>query len=904
MGLRAQYPAFMPEFKVMNTKTDIQLHNAVNGAVVLLRGLTVEDDGQGGFFQWDATSITAPDGVNVFAVTGVVTGRWLRMNVYAGSTGTVTSVATNNGTGITGGTITTTGTLAIDTGSVISTKANVNSKTITINAGSNITISQAATQNLGTPPVYTINATAPGTGTVTSVALAAPSIFSVSGSPVTTSGTLTFAPNNTTGDIIYGSGTNSLAYRAIGTTGQHLVVVGGLPVWRDTTAVPTSYVSSWSAGTTGFTPNTATTGAVTLAGVLVEANGGTHQSTYTTGDILYASASNTLSKLPIGTTAQHLVVVGGVPAWRDTAAAGTVYTFTNGLTLSGSNVRWKGTLLENTTITGAGFYSAFSGGRLEAGQGAAVTAANDLTLGADGNTFSITGATTINAITTANWQAGSVVNLIFASTPTVKNNTSGGAGTAKILLASSADFVAAANDVLTLLYDGTVWHETARKIAAAGGQFWPLTGTGTGIAATTIQYDIANGLEFRHTFTTAANNQYGTYQHSSITARATASDVFYGHLWRDTGVVTASSQIYYGLALLPVRTISAGSGTQFYALQVGGNITPSVDNNFQVGTVGLIGGGVFNSGAFTTTNTNTIVSLSNAAMTITGGGNDRINLFGSNGGFRFGHNQSNVDSGYNLQSVGEGKFEGGIVVDQLPTPSITTITNTLGGATTYKYKIVFKNKNGTTSAASAEATTTTGNATLDGTHFNTINWAITEAAREGVYQVLLYRTSGGATQGLITATTTSGNYIASSLNDVGAAADGTTAPAVNTTGNVSAGVLRPIAQLQSVGSFALGYVAKTASYTATGADYLIDFTSGTDTLTLPTAAGITGKMYSVVNSGSGTCKINTTSSQTFVNINTAPTILTLNAVGATAIVSYTVMSNGANWIVIAKVKDE
>jgi hypothetical protein len=81
-------------------------------------------------------------------------------------------------------------------------------------------------------------------------------------------------------------------------------------------------VSSFSGGTTGLTPNTATTGAVTLAGTLAQANGGTGFSTYTTGDTLYASASNTLSKLPIGTTGQILSVVGGVPAWTAAPASG------------------------------------------------------------------------------------------------------------------------------------------------------------------------------------------------------------------------------------------------------------------------------------------------------------------------------------------------------------------------------------------------------------------------------------------------------------------------------------------------------------------------------------------------------------------------------------------------------
>src|SRR5574343_276698 len=89
-------------------------------------------------------------------------------------------------------------------------------------------------------------------------------------------------------------------------------------------------------------------------------------------------------------------------------------------------------------------------GRLLEKQGADVASANDLTLGSDGNTFEITGATQINAITTTGWQNGALVTLGFSGTPTVKYNTAGGAGTAKIYLAGAADFSATANDTLTL----------------------------------------------------------------------------------------------------------------------------------------------------------------------------------------------------------------------------------------------------------------------------------------------------------------------------------------------------------------------------------------------------------------------------------------------------------------------
>lgn len=106
-----------------------------------------------------------------------------------------------------------------------------------------------------------------------------------------------------------------------------------------------------------------------------------------------------------------------------------------------------------------------SASRLQEAKGINVTAGNNLTLGLDGNVFVITGNTTINAIITANWQAGASIVLIFSGTPTVKHNTAGGAGTATMLLSTSVDMTAAANTVLGLCYDGTNWQETFRKFA-------------------------------------------------------------------------------------------------------------------------------------------------------------------------------------------------------------------------------------------------------------------------------------------------------------------------------------------------------------------------------------------------------------------------------------------------------
>lgn len=51
-------------------------------------------------------------------------------------------------------------------------------------------------------------------------------------------------------------------------------------------------------------------------------HGGTGLSAYATGDTLYASAANTLSKLTIGTTGQLLNVSGGVPVWSSPSSLG------------------------------------------------------------------------------------------------------------------------------------------------------------------------------------------------------------------------------------------------------------------------------------------------------------------------------------------------------------------------------------------------------------------------------------------------------------------------------------------------------------------------------------------------------------------------------------------------------
>jgi hypothetical protein len=104
-------------------------------------------------------------------------------------------------------------------------------------------------------------------------------------------------------------------------------------------------------------------------------------------------------------------------------------------------------------------------------------------------------------------------------------------------------------------------------------------------------------------------------------------------------------------------------------------------------------------------------------------------------------------------------------------------------------------------------------------------------------------------------------------------------------------------KLQVVGSIAAigmkqNYVAKTGAYTATDADYVIDCTSGTFTVTLPASSGRTGRILIIKNSGAGTITVDGNASET---IDGAATY-SLSVQYATV----QIMSDGTNWKIIAK----
>jgi hypothetical protein len=131
------------------------------------------------------------------------------------------------------------------------------------------------------------SATSVGTFTVNAqgqLTAAASTSIAIAGSAIT-SGSVAATVGGTgqtavaTGDLLYGSATNTWSRLTAGTNGYVLTLAAGVPTW----AASTGGVTSFSAGTTGFTPSTGTTGAITLAGTLNIANGGTGITSFGTG---------------------------------------------------------------------------------------------------------------------------------------------------------------------------------------------------------------------------------------------------------------------------------------------------------------------------------------------------------------------------------------------------------------------------------------------------------------------------------------------------------------------------------------------------------------------------------------------------------------------------------------------
>ncbi len=256
------------------------------------------------------TGVATALGVNVGSVGAFVT--------FNGAGGTPSSITLTNGTGLV---LTTgvTGTLPLANGGTAATTA----------AGARASILPTYAGNAGKGLVVNVGETdveyiaLAGSGTVTSVnASGGTTGLTFSGGPVTTTGTLTLAgtlaaTNGGTGLTALGTGVATALGINVGSAGAFVTFNGAL-------GTPSSGTLTSATGlplTTGVT------------GTLPVANGGTNITSYTAGDLLYATGATTLAKLAAGTASQVLAMNSGAtaPEWSapPSAVGATLFTYFN-----------------------------------------------------------------------------------------------------------------------------------------------------------------------------------------------------------------------------------------------------------------------------------------------------------------------------------------------------------------------------------------------------------------------------------------------------------------------------------------------------------------------------------------------------------------------------------------------
>ena len=288
-----------------------------------------------------------------------------------------------------------------------------------------------------------------------------------------------YAPATSGTDILYGNGSGGFSNVTIGTGvafaggtlsatgsgGTVTSVTGTAPVVSSGGATPAISMAAATTSVNGYLTSTdwttfngkqaalvsgtniKTVNGTTLLGsgdlgTITYAYGGTGLTSYTAGDLIYASAANTVAKLAIGSAGQRLVVSAGLPSWATDTTVGTV-----------TSVSWTGGIVSVATATttpaftiagtsgGIPYFSsgttwassaALAAGSLVLGGGAGVTPATTTTgtgvVTALGVNTGTAGAFVVNGGALGTPSSGTVTNL--TGTASININGTVGATTA------------------------------------------------------------------------------------------------------------------------------------------------------------------------------------------------------------------------------------------------------------------------------------------------------------------------------------------------------------------------------------------------------------------------------------------------------------------------------------------
>ena len=249
------------------------------------------------------------------------------------------------------------------------------------------------------------------------------SIVSADGKSVLTTAGGTGVTSYAVGDTLYYAAGTVLSKLSIGTAGQVITSTGTAPQWSTLSGIA---VTTISFGSTGLTPNSATGGAVTVAGTLGTANGGTNLTSFTSGGAVYATSTSVLTTGTLPTTA------GGTGLASYTA--GDLPYYATGTALSKLGIGSSKTIL---TSSGTAPQWSTNLDTSQGGTGLTTFTAGDLVYFASGTSFTKLGIGTNGQVLTSSgtapqWTAASsvgVTTISFGSTGLTPSTATNGAVT-------------------------------------------------------------------------------------------------------------------------------------------------------------------------------------------------------------------------------------------------------------------------------------------------------------------------------------------------------------------------------------------------------------------------------------------------------------------------------------------